>query len=35
LPTEQIQYGLDRYYPGEKDESLKDLMTFPFRKGSE
>lgn len=35
LPSEQIKYGLDRYYPAEKDESLKDLMSFPFQKGSE
>lgn len=35
LPTEQIRYGLDRYYSAEKDESLKDLMSFPFQKGSE
>ena len=35
LPSEQIRYGLDRYYPAEKDESLNDLMSFPFRKRSE
>ena len=35
LPTEQIRYGLDRYYSAEKDESLKELMSFPFRKRSE
>ena len=34
LPAEEIRYGLDRYYSAEKDESLKDLMSFPFRKGS-
>lgn len=32
LPAEQIRYGLDRYYPAEKDESVVDLMAYPFRK---
>ena len=35
LPTEEIQYGLDRYYTAEKDESIGDLMAFPFRKNKE
>jgi len=35
LPAEQIKYGLDRYYPAEKDESVGDLMAYPFRKHSE
>jgi sterol desaturase/sphingolipid hydroxylase (fatty acid hydroxylase superfamily) len=35
LPTEQIKYGLDRYYPAEKDESIGNLMSYPFRKRSE
>jgi len=32
LPAEEIRYGLDRYYPAEKDESVADLMVYPFRK---
>jgi sterol desaturase/sphingolipid hydroxylase (fatty acid hydroxylase superfamily) len=35
LPTEEIRYGLDRYYAAEKDESIGDLMAFPFRKNKE
>ena len=35
LPSEEIRYGLDRYYAAEKDESIGDLMAFPFRKNKE
>jgi sterol desaturase/sphingolipid hydroxylase (fatty acid hydroxylase superfamily) len=35
LPSEEIRYGLDRYYTAEKDESIGDLMAFPFRKNKE
>lgn len=32
LPIEDVKYGLDRYYSAEKDESVGDLMAYPFRK---
>jgi sterol desaturase/sphingolipid hydroxylase (fatty acid hydroxylase superfamily) len=32
LDTSQIRYGLDRHYPGEKDEDLMSLMKKPFQK---
>lgn len=35
LPADQIRYGLDRYFPAEKDESVADLMAYPFRKGTD
>ena len=35
LPTEEIRYGLDRYYASDKDESIGDLMAYPFRKNKE
>jgi len=30
LDTKKIRYGLDRYYPGEKDEDFLTLMKKPF-----
>jgi len=30
LDTKQIRYGLDRYYPNEKDEDFLSLMKKPF-----
>jgi sterol desaturase/sphingolipid hydroxylase (fatty acid hydroxylase superfamily) len=32
LDTKQIRYGLDRYYPEEKDEDLVSLLKKPFQK---
>lgn len=32
LGKEQIRYGLDRYYPNEKDEDFMALMKKPFQK---
>src|SRR5437762_13885607 len=32
LETKYIHYGLDRYYPNEKDEDFVMLMKHPFRK---
>lgn len=32
LDTKEIRYGLDRYYPNEQDENIKDLMIYPFTK---
>ncbi|MFY7839836.1 MAG: sterol desaturase family protein [Lacibacter sp.] len=32
LNTKDIKYGLDRYYPAEKDEDVKSLMIKPFKK---
>ena len=32
LPASQIKYGLDRYYPNEKDEDFLSLMKDPFVK---
>ncbi|MES1214994.1 MAG: sterol desaturase family protein [Bacteroidota bacterium] len=32
LNPADIRYGLDRYYPNEKDEDLGLLMTHPFKK---
>ncbi len=32
LPPSQIKYGLDRYYPNEKDEDFLSLMKDPFVK---
>lgn len=32
LPVSQIKYGLDRYYPNEKDEDFLKLMKDPFMK---
>ena len=32
LDPKQIRYGLDRYYPNEKDEDLSQLMKAPFQK---
>ena len=32
LETKDIHYGLDRYYPNEKDEDFVMLMKHPFRK---
>jgi sterol desaturase/sphingolipid hydroxylase (fatty acid hydroxylase superfamily) len=32
LDTKQIRYGLDRYYPNEKDEDFFTLMKKPFGK---
>ncbi|RXK60774.1 sterol desaturase family protein [Lacibacter luteus] len=32
LDTKDIKYGLDRYYPAEKDEDVKSLMMKPFKK---
>ncbi|HYM93531.1 MAG TPA: sterol desaturase family protein, partial [Chitinophagaceae bacterium] len=32
LDTKEIRYGLDRYYPNEKDEDLIALLKKPFQK---
>jgi sterol desaturase/sphingolipid hydroxylase (fatty acid hydroxylase superfamily) len=32
LEPNQIRYGLDRYYPNEKDEDFMLLMKKPFQK---
>ncbi len=32
LDTKEIRYGLDRYYPGEKDEDVISLLKKPFQK---
>lgn len=32
LDASQIRYGLDRYYPNEKDENLPELLKSPFKK---
>jgi sterol desaturase/sphingolipid hydroxylase (fatty acid hydroxylase superfamily) len=32
LDTKEIKYGLDRYYPNEKDEDFLELMKRPFGK---
>jgi sterol desaturase/sphingolipid hydroxylase (fatty acid hydroxylase superfamily) len=31
LAPDKITYGLDKYYPNEKDENLSDLMQAPFK----
>jgi sterol desaturase/sphingolipid hydroxylase (fatty acid hydroxylase superfamily) len=35
LAPSSIRYGLDRYYPNEKDESFGDLMRSPFKRVEE
>lgn len=35
LETKDIRYGLDRYYPGEKDEDFVRLLKKPFQKLNE
>jgi sterol desaturase/sphingolipid hydroxylase (fatty acid hydroxylase superfamily) len=32
LDPKDIRYGLDRYYPNEQDENIKELMIYPFTK---
>lgn len=32
LDPKELRYGLDRYYPNEKDEDLRSLMIRPFKK---
>jgi len=32
LDPKEIKYGLDQYYPNEKDEDFKSLMKKPFQK---
>lgn len=32
LDTKDIKYGLDRYYPADKDEDVMKLMAKPFKK---
>ncbi len=32
LDPSQIRYGLDRYYPNEKDEDFTELLKSPFKK---
>jgi sterol desaturase/sphingolipid hydroxylase (fatty acid hydroxylase superfamily) len=32
LDVKEIRYGLDRYYPNEKDEDFIALMKKPFQK---
>lgn len=32
LDTKEIRYGLDRHYPGEKDEDVVGLLKRPFQK---
>lgn len=32
LDTKDIKYGLDRYYPADKDENVMKLMAKPFKK---
>jgi sterol desaturase/sphingolipid hydroxylase (fatty acid hydroxylase superfamily) len=34
LPYQNIRYGLDRFYPNEKDEDIMALLKSPFRKNS-
>ncbi|HMU47894.1 MAG TPA: sterol desaturase family protein [Chitinophagaceae bacterium] len=35
LDTKEIRYGLDRYYPAEKDEDVVTLLKSPFKKQSD
>lgn len=35
LDIKQVKYGLDRYYPAEKDEEVLTLLTKPFKKPEE
>lgn len=35
LDTKDIRYGLDRYYPSEKDEDLVTLLKSPFKKSGD
>lgn len=32
LDTKELKYGLDRYYPAQKDEDVIGLLTSPFKK---
>jgi hypothetical protein len=32
LDIKQVRYGLDRYYPAEKDEEVMALLKKPFEK---
>ena len=32
LDIKEVHYGLDRYYPEEKDENIMELMKKPFGK---
>ena len=32
LDIKDIKYGLDRYYPADKDENVMKLMVKPFKK---
>ena len=32
LDIKQVKYGLDRYYPAEKDEEVLTLLAKPFKK---
>ncbi len=32
LDIKQVKYGLDRYYPADKDEEVMTLLTKPFKK---
>ena len=34
LSPDSIRYGLDRYFPNEKDEDFMELMKSPLRKNS-
>jgi hypothetical protein len=31
MDTSELRYGLDRYYPNEKDEDFVALMKKPFQ----
>jgi hypothetical protein len=31
LRIQDVQYGIDRYYPADKDEDLKTLLKKPFQ----
>jgi hypothetical protein len=32
IDIKEVRYGLDRYYPEEKDENVMELMKKPFGK---
>jgi hypothetical protein len=32
MDPKELKYGLDRYYPNEKDEDFMELMKRPFQK---
>jgi hypothetical protein len=32
LPQSEIKYGLDKYYPNQRDEDFTNLLKSPFMK---